>query len=182
VLALAVVTVVVLAAVLVPVSPWRNPEGGFLPASPLLDSMVFVVFTYFAVGGYAYGRVAGTISGFGDVPRMMGEALRDMTPFLVLAFVLGQFIALFDWSGVGSGRAVAGADGLRSIGLTGLPVIVLLTFVRRYEPQAGLGTLMARMLPFVIPFWISWVAVLLIFVQLGIPFGPGNGVYVEGIG
>ena len=28
----------------------------------------------------------------------MGLALKDMIPFLVLAFMLGQFIALFDWS------------------------------------------------------------------------------------
>lgn len=245
-LALAVLTVVVLVAVLVPASPWRNPEGGFLPSSPLLDSIVFVVFAYFALGGYVYGRVAGTITGFGEVPRMMGEALRDMTPFLVLAFVLGQFIALFDWSGVGSGLAVAGADALESAGLTGLVVIfgfmllcsvlnlfiisgssmwtlmaavfvplfgilgyepafvqaafrvgdsatqiitplnpymiVLLTFVRRYEPQAGLGTLIARMLPFVVPFWIAWALVLLAFVQLDVPLGPGNGIYVEGAG
>ncbi len=246
VVALLVLTAVILVAVLVPGSPWRNEEGGFLPASPLLDSIVFVVFAYFAVGGYVYGRVAGTVSGFGEVPAMMGGALRDMTPFLVLAFVLGQFIALFDWSGVGSALAVVGADALESIGLTGLLVIVgfmllcsvlnlfiisgssmwtlmaavfvplfgllgyepafvqaafrigdsatqiitplnpymivLLTFVRRYEPQAGLGTLIARMLPFVVPFWVSWAIVLLVFVQLDVPLGPGNGIYVEGMG
>lgn len=31
-------------------------------------------------------------------------------------------------------------------------MIVLLTLVRRYEPEPGLGTLMARLLPFVVPF------------------------------
>ncbi len=61
-------------------------------------------------------------------------------------------------------------------------MIVLLTFVRRYEPDAGLGTLMARLLPFVVPFWVSWMIVLLVFVQLGIPLGPGNDVYVQGLG
>lgn len=61
-------------------------------------------------------------------------------------------------------------------------MIVLLTFVRRYEPGAGLGTLMARRVPFVIPFWVSWAVVLLVFVWLGIPLGPGNDVYVSGVG
>ena len=43
-------------------SPWRNGDGGnFLPESPLLDSIVFIVFTYFAVSGYVYGKAAGTI-------------------------------------------------------------------------------------------------------------------------
>ncbi|MCH1868162.1 AbgT family transporter [Nocardioides sp. CFH 31398] len=244
VVALAVLTVLVLVAVLPPGSPWRNDDGAFLPASPLLDSIVFVVFAYFALGGYVYGRVSGSVSGFGDVPRMMGEAIRDMTPFLVLAFVMGQFIALFDWSGVGSALAVAGADALESVGLTGLVVIfgfillcsllnlfifsgssmwtlmaavfvpllgilgyepafvqaafrigdsatqiitplnpymiVLLTFVRRYEPGAGLGTLIARMLPFVVPFWVAWSVVLLVFVGLDWPLGPGNATYLDG--
>ena len=242
--ALVLVTVVMLAALLVPMSPWRNETGGFLPESPLLDSIVFIVFTYFAVGGYVYGKTAGTISGFTDVPRLMGLALKDMIPFLVLAFILGQFIALFDWSGVGSGIAVAGADGLKSVGFTGLPVIflfvllcsvlnlfiisgssmwtlmaavfvplfgllgyepafiqaafrigdsatqiitplnpymiVLLTFVRKYEPDAGLGTLMARLVPFVVPFWLAWAAILLVFFQLDLPLGPGNDILIQG--
>jgi aminobenzoyl-glutamate transport protein len=246
VVALVVVAVVMLVALLVPMSPWRNEDGGFLPESPLLDSIVFVVFTFFAVGGYVYGKVARTIDGFGDVPRLMGLALKDMIPFLVLAFILGQFIALFDWSGVGSGIAVAGADGLKSVGFTGLPVIflfvllcsvlnlfivsgssmwtlmaavfvplfgilgyepafiqaafrigdsatqiitplnpymiVLLTFVRRYEPDAGLGTLMARLVPFVIPFWVAWALILLVFFQLDLPLGPGNDIMVEQAG
>jgi aminobenzoyl-glutamate transport protein len=243
VVALAVVAVVMVVALLVPGSPWRNPEGGFLPESPLLDSIVFIVFTFFAVGGFVYGKVARTIDGFGDVPRLMGLAVKDMIPFLVLAFILGQFIALFEWSGVGSGLAVAGADGLKSIGLTGLPVIflfvllcsvlnlfivsgssmwtlmaavfvpmfgllgyepafvqgafrigdsatqiitplnpymiVLLVFVRRYEPEAGLGTLMARLFPFVIPFWLAWAAILFVFFQLDLPLGPGNDILVQ---
>ena len=243
IVAVLVVAVVMLVAVLLPWSPWRNEDGGFLPESPLLDSIVFVIFTFFAVGGFVYGKVAHTIDGLGDVPRLMGEAVRDMVPFIVLAFVLGQFIALFDWSGVGSGLAVAGAEGLKSIGLTGIPVIllfvllcsvlnlfiisgssmwtlmaavfvpmfgligyepafvqaafrigdsatqiitplnpymiVLLTFVRRYEPQAGLGTLMARLFPFVIPFWVLWALILLVFYGFDLPLGPGNDIMVQ---
>ena len=37
-------------------------------------------------------------------------------PFLVLAFILGNFIALFNWSGIGSWIAVTGAEGLERIG------------------------------------------------------------------
>ena len=103
--ALVLVVVVMAVAVLLPMSPWRNEDGGYLPESPLLDSIVFVVFTFFAVGGFVYGKVARTIDGMGDVPRLMGAAVKDMIPFIVLAFILGQLIALFDWSGVGSGIA-----------------------------------------------------------------------------
>ncbi|WP_051476729.1 AbgT family transporter [Arthrobacter sp. Br18] len=240
----AVVAAVILLAVLVPGSPWRNEEGGFLPRSPLLSSIVFIVFTLFTVPGLVYGRVVGTITTGRDVPRVMGEAIKDMAGFLVLAFILGQFIALFNWSGIGQWIAVAGAGGLQAVGLTGYPailafillasllnlfiisgsamwtlmaavfvplfvllgyepafiqaafrvgdsatqvitplnpyMIVLLTMLRKYEPEAGLGTLMARMLPFVVPFWLAWVAILTGFFFLDLPLGPGNGIFIGG--
>lgn len=48
--------------------------------------------------------------------------------------------------------------------------------VRRYEPGAGLGTLVARLLPFTLVFFTAWVAVLLVFWGLDLPVGPGNGI------
>lgn len=243
----ALISGAILAAVLVvaftlPASPWRNEDGGFLPASPLLGSIVFVVFSMFVVPGLVYGKIVGTITTGRDIPRVMGEAIKDMAGFLVLAFILGQFIALFNWSGIGQWIAVAGAGGLEAIGLTGYPailgfillasllnlfiisgsamwtlmaavfvplfvllgyepafiqaafrvgdsatqvitplnpyMIVLLTMLRKYEPDAGLGTLMARMLPFVVPFWIAWVAILSVFFFLDLPLGPGNGIFL----
>ena len=238
-----VVALVILVAVIVPDSPWRNETGGFLPRSPLLSSIVFIVFLLFVVPGLVYGRIVGTITTGRDIPRVMGEAIKDMAGFLVLAFILGQFIALFNWSGIGSWIAVAGASGLQAIGLTGYPaviafillasvlnlfiisgssmwtlmasvfvplfallgyepafiqgafrvgdsatqvitplnpyMIVLLTMLRKYEPDAGLGTLMARMLPFVVPFWLAWVAILTVFFYLDLPLGPGNDIFIE---
>lgn len=234
--------VVIAVAVTLPGSPWRNEEGTYLPRSPLLSSIVFIVFAMFVVPGLVYGKIVGTISSGKDVPRVMGQAIRDMAGFLVLAFILGQFIALFNWSGIGQWIAVAGATGLETIGLTGYPailgfillasvlnlfiisgsamwtlmaavfvplfvllgyepafiqgafrvgdsatqvitplnpyMIVLLAMLRKYEPDAGLGTLIARMLPFVIPFWLAWAAVLSIFFFFEIPMGPGNGIYL----
>ena len=235
--------VVIAVAVTLPGSPWRNEEGGYLPRSPLLSSIVFIVFTMFVVPGLVYGKIVGTIATGKDVPRVMGQAIRDMAGFLVLAFILGQFIALFNWSGIGQWIAVAGATGLETIGLTGYPavlgfivlasllnlfiisgsamwtlmaavfvplfvllgyepafiqgafrvgdsatqvitplnpyMIVLLAMLRKYEPDAGLGTLIARMLPFVIPFWLAWAGILSIFYFFEIPMGPGNGIFIQ---
>ncbi|NKG19901.1 AbgT family transporter [Paeniglutamicibacter terrestris] len=232
-----------LVAVLLPDSPWRNEDGGFLPKSPLLSSIVFIVFSMFMIPGLVYGKLVGIIQRGSDVPKVMGESIRDMAGFLVLAFILGQFIALFNWSGIGQWIAVTGATGLEAIGLTGYPailafivlasllnlfiisgsamwtlmasvfvplfvllgyepafiqgafrvgdsatqvitplnpyMIVLLTMLRRYEPQAGLGTLIARMLPFVVPFWLAWVGILSVFFFLDLPLGPGNGIFLE---
>ena len=239
----ALVAAVIAAAALVPNSPWRNEEGGFLPSSPLLSSIVFIVFVMFVIPGLVYGRVTGTMPRAKDIPRVMGQSIKEMSGFLVLAFVLGQFIALFNWSGIGNWIAVAGASGLESIGLTGYPailafivlasllnlfiisgsamwtlmaavfvpmfallgyepafvqaafrvgdsatqvltplnpyMIVLLTMLRRYEPSAGLGTVISRMLPFTVVFWIAWVAVLTVFYVFNLPLGPGNGIFIQ---
>lgn len=120
-------TVVMLVSVLVPASPWRNDAGGFLPKSPLLDSIVFIVFAYFMVMGIVYGAVLGNIKGMANVVTMMGLALKDMVDFLVLAFILGQFVALFSWTGIGTYTAVKGAALLESMHLTGF--IAILAFI-----------------------------------------------------
>ncbi|MGN6037071.1 AbgT family transporter [Brevibacterium casei] len=235
-------TAVILVSVLIPDSPWRNEEGGFLPKSPLLSSIVFIVFAYFMLMGVVYGIVVGTIRSMNDVVRMMAQSIIDMMSFLILAFILGQFIALFNWTGIGSWIAVAGASGLEAIGLTGFAaiigfmllasvlnlfivsgssmwtlmaavfvplfallgyepafiqaafrvgdsatqvitplnpyMIVLLGLVRRYEPNAGLGTVISRMFPFVIPFWLAWAALLALWYFLDLPLGPGNGIFL----
>lgn len=241
-LAALALTAVILVAVLIPDSPWRNEDGGFLPKSPLLSSIVFIVFAYFMLMGVVYGVVVGTVRSMHDIVRMMAESIIDMMSFLILAFILGQFIALFNWTGIGSWIAVAGASGLEAIGLTGFAaiigfmllasvlnlfivsgssmwtlmaavfvplfallgyepafiqaafrvgdsatqvitplnpyMIVLLGLVRRYEPTAGLGTVISRMFPFVIPFWLAWAALLALWYFLDLPLGPGNGIFL----
>lgn len=239
-LTLVVLALVMVVVALIPGSPWRNDEGNFLPESPLLDSVTFIVFALFLVPAIVYGFVSGSLKRAADVPKVMGRGIKDMSSFIVLAFVLGQFIALFNWTGVGSALAVSGADGLEAIGLTGfvailcfillcsalnlfivsgssmwtlvgavfVPMFALLGFepgfvqgafrvgdsatqiitpmnpylfvflmqVRRYEPDAGLGTVISRMLPFVVPFWVAWVLVLAVFYFFGIDMGPGVGI------
>ncbi|RAF71193.1 AbgT family transporter, partial [Burkholderia multivorans] len=58
-------------------------------------------------------------------------------------------------------------------------MIVLLGLVRRYEPNAGLGTVISRMFPFVIPFWLAWAALLALWYFLDLPLGPGNGIFLN---
>ncbi len=57
-----------------------------------------------------------------------------------------------------------------------LPVIIV--FARRYDREAGLGTLLAAMLPYSIAFGLAWTAMLVLWIALGWPLGPGvSAVY-----
>ncbi|WP_434443544.1 AbgT family transporter [Lentzea sp. E54] len=57
-------------------------------------------------------------------------------------------------------------------------LLVLLTFVRKYQPGTGLGTLMARLSIYVIPFWVFWAALLAVFYFAEIPVGPGTPIHL----
>ena len=51
--------------------------------------------------------------------------------------------------------------------------------LKRYEPEAGLGTVISRMLPFVVPFWVAWMIVLSVFYFGGLDVGPGVGIRLD---
>lgn len=78
IVAVLILTALILLAVLPTASPWRNETTGFLPSSPLLDSIVFIVFIYFLVMGIAYGLVVGTVRSVKDIVEMMMSSLKDM--------------------------------------------------------------------------------------------------------
>ena len=54
----------------------------------------------------------------------MGEAVKDMSGFIVLIFAAAQFIAYFDYSNLGTWLAVKGAEFLQDANLTGLPALI----------------------------------------------------------
>lgn len=52
-------------------------------------------------------------------------------------------------------------------------LVVILSFMQRYDKRAGLGSLIALMIPYTFAFLITWIILILIFFFGGIPFGPG---------
>lgn len=55
-------------------------------------------------------------------------------------------------------------------------LIIVITFMQRYQPKAGMGTLISMMLPYTLVFTIIWSIMLLLWVAFGIPLGPqGQG-------
>jgi aminobenzoyl-glutamate transport protein len=53
-------------------------------------------------------------------------------------------------------------------------IIIILAFMQRYMPRAGIGTLVSLMLPYTIAFLLVWTAVLVLWIQLGLDLGPGG--------
>jgi aminobenzoyl-glutamate transport protein len=56
-----------------------------------------------------------------------------------------------------------------------LPIIIV--FAQKYDRKAGIGTLLAAMLPYSIAFLIGWVVMLLVWVYAELPLGPGASAF-----
>ena len=57
-------------------------------------------------------------------------------------------------------------------------IALILAFMQRYQANAGLGTLVATMLPYSVTFFVGWVGLLILWILLGLPVGPGAGLYL----
>ncbi|USD64683.1 AbgT family transporter [Vibrio sp. SCSIO 43136] len=97
----------------------RNPATGGVAGSPFLKSIVAFIFVCFAIPGFVYGKVVGTMKNDRDVIDAMAKSMSSMGMYIVLVFFAAQFVAFFKWTNFGQVFAVAGADFLQSIGLTG---------------------------------------------------------------
>ncbi|UUV36483.1 AbgT family transporter [Amycolatopsis roodepoortensis] len=122
-IALVVFVVALVLAVLPASSPLRG-KGGSIIESPLLTSISIFLALGFLAAGWAYGKVAGTVTSSRDIPGFMAHGFREMAPILVLFFAISQFLAYFKWTGIGEITAINGAGLLKSAGVSG-PVIML---------------------------------------------------------
>lgn len=216
----------------------RNPNTGSLIAgSPLMDGIIILIALYFFIPAVVYGKVSGNFKGEKDVCKALGASMSSMGGYIALAFVAAQFIAYFGYTNLGTILAINGANFLKSIGLSGVPLMLLfilfsafinlfmgsasakwtimapvfvpmfmllgyspeltqvayrigdsstniitplmsyfamiVVFAKKYDEKAGIGTLIATMLPYSMTFLIFWSILLIVWMMLGLPVGPG---------
>lgn len=54
---------------------------------------------------------------------------------------------------------------------------VIIAFAQRYDKKASIGTITATMIPYSLIFLLGWIIVLIIWLALGLPIGPGISAY-----
>ena len=223
-------------------APLRNQETGGIVPSPFLRGLVPLLFLFFAIPGYIYGKVTGSIKKLDDILKFMELGVRDLAGYIVLMLVVAQFINLFSWSRLDSILAINGAEFLKSTGMTGplmfimymllvsfinifigsgsakwaifAPVFIpmltqigytpafiqllyrigdsitnavsplypyfplLIGWVRKYDKNAGIGTLISLLIPYSIILFLLWVILLFIWFWLDLPIGVGEGIFL----
>ena len=122
---------VIVLGLLIPESPLLNEDGSIL-RSPFLNGIIPVIFMFFVITGITYGVTIGAIKKSSDVPQLMTESIKDLSGYIVLIFMIAQFIAYFNWSNIATWIAVESADFLKSIELTNMTVIILFVFLTAF--------------------------------------------------
>jgi len=158
---------------------------------------VYIVLCFFAAQFVAYfkwtnlglifavrGAEGLQAAGLGDVPLMISFVLLSALINLVMgsasakwAIMAPVFIPMFMLLGYSpelvqaTYRVGDSVTNVISPLMSYFPLIV--AFMKRYEKDAGIGTVVATMLPYSVVFFMVWTVLLVVWFALGIPVGPG---------
>jgi aminobenzoyl-glutamate transport protein len=217
----------------------RNPEtGDLIGDSPFMASLVFLIMLVFLLTGIAYGWGAKTLRTADDIINAITKTFADLAGLLFLFFVIGQFVAYFTYTNLGTVLAVTLADSLKEANLSSVTLLVafiviglvlsipvpnilpkwaimapvfiplfmklgvdpevvlaayrvsdsppnvinpllphfalVVGFARRWQPDAGVGTVVATMLPYAAATMIAWLVLFFAWYLFGLPFGPAT--------
>ncbi|MDR3265171.1 MAG: AbgT family transporter [Synergistaceae bacterium] len=101
-------------------------QGGSLtsPVAPFMSGLVVTVAVLFFVPGAIYGFASGKYRNDKQMFADITLAFRDMAPYIVLCFFCAQFTNYFGWSNLGVIIAVKGAELLKALNFTGIPLLI----------------------------------------------------------
>jgi aminobenzoyl-glutamate transport protein len=118
-------TIILLAMTVIPENGiFRNPKDGSILRSPFFDGIIIGILIFFFLPGLVYGFVVKSIKNDKDVVKHITKSMGSLSGYIVLVFFAAQFVYFFSYSNLGLIVAINGAEGLRNIGLTGIPLIM----------------------------------------------------------
>ncbi|MCX7833738.1 MAG: AbgT family transporter [Ignavibacteria bacterium] len=119
------IVVIILALTIIPENGiFRNPKDNSILHSPFFDGIIVGILLFFLVPGLVYGIVVKTIRNDKDFVKHIIKSMSGLAGYIVLVFFAAQFVYFFNYSNLGVILAVKGAITLKSIGLTGVALIV----------------------------------------------------------
>lgn len=54
---------------------------------------------------------------------------------------------------------------------------LIIAFIQKYDPKAGIGTIIATIIPYSVAFLVLWILLLVAWLLLGFPLGPDAGIH-----
>lgn len=102
----------------------RNPDTKEVLHSPFFDGIITAILIFFLVPGLIYGAIVGSIKNDKDMMKHIIKSMGTLATYIVLVFFAAQFVYFFKYTNLGLILAIKGAEFLKNIGLTGIPLIV----------------------------------------------------------
>lgn len=103
---------------------FRADNGDILPNSPLLKSVLTILFLFFLVTAIVYGRTVGKIEKWKQLPVMLSHSIGSMVNFMVIALPASLFIYLFNASNIPTYLGAVGGSWLKTTGITGFGLFI----------------------------------------------------------
>ncbi|MBM4176764.1 MAG: AbgT family transporter [Ignavibacteria bacterium] len=117
--------VILLAFTIIPESGiFRDPKTKDVLHSPFFEGIITGILIFFLVPGLVYGAIVGSIKNDKDMMKHIIKSMGTLATYIVLVFFAAQFVYFFRYSNLGLILAIDGAEFLRNVGLTGIPLIV----------------------------------------------------------
>src|SRR5699024_3504548 len=123
------ITLVLIALLILPKNSILRGEGGSIIESPFMSGIIFMMIVIFLIPGIVYGIVTKSIKNDKDVASLMESSLSTMAGFIVLIFFASQFVALFNYTNLGTIIAVKGASLLEAFNFQGTPLLIVFIFL-----------------------------------------------------
>lgn len=119
------ILILILAFTIIPENGiFRNPSTGEVLHSPFFDGIITGILIFFLVPGLVYGLIVKSIKNDKDFMKHIIKSMGTLATYIVLVFFAAQFVYFFRYSNLGLIIAIDGAQFLKNIGLTGIPLIV----------------------------------------------------------
>ncbi len=119
-----IVYILLLCVMVIPKNGILRGEDGTVLNGPFITGLVAILILFFILVGVVYGIAAGTLKKSSDVPVIMAKSVESLTGYIVLVFVIAQFINMFTYTNLSMIIAVKGADLLEAAGFTGIPLML----------------------------------------------------------
>lgn len=111
---------------------FRNPKTDDVLHSPFFDGIITGILIFFFIPGLVYGIIVKSIKNDKDMMKHIIKSMGTMATYIVLVFFAAQFVYFFRYSNLGLILAIQGAEFLRNIGLTGIPLIVMFVLLSAF--------------------------------------------------
>ncbi|EYF07239.1 AbgT family transporter [Chondromyces apiculatus] len=163
--------------------------GGYV-ALAFVAAQFVAYFSWSNLGLILAVKGAGALSRLGltDIPLLVGFVLLSaiLNLFLasasakwaVMAAVFVPMLMLLGYSPETAQAAYRVGDAFTNAVTPLMPYFpLILAYAQRYDPRCRLGTILSATVPYSIAFGIAWTAMMVVWIVLDLPWGPGAPIH-----